>query len=110
MNSITLVFAFSYCPLGQFIFRNNWLSRKPDIRSSIVASRDGVREHAKLLRDRDQFPQRLGFRLFHHLLTVRLDGTLRRSKFMRDLLVDLATDDLFENLTFTGRKGRDMSA
>src|SRR5216110_651152 len=61
-------------------------------------------EHAEALRDRDQFCQRLHFHLLHYLMAMRLDGTLGRSQFMGDLLVELAAHDETEHLAFARSK------
>src|SRR5437667_5461459 len=61
-------------------------------------------EQAEALRDRDQFCQRLHFHLLHYLMAMRLDGTLGRSQFMGDLLVELTAHDETEHLAFSRSK------
>jgi hypothetical protein len=63
-----------------------------------------------VLRDRDELRQRLYVGLLHDLLTVRLDRAFGRAQFMRDLLVDLASNDELENLSFARRQCRNMGS
>src|SRR5690348_15439682 len=61
-------------------------------------------------RSGDEFSNGLNSHLFHYPLAARLDGALCGSEVMRNLLVDLATDDKFKDLSLTGRQAGDMGA
>ena len=65
-------------------------------------------QHPKPHRSGDEFSNGLNSHFFHYPLAARLDGALCGSEVMRNLLVDLATDDKFKDLSLTGRQAGDM--
>src|SRR3954451_14590223 len=66
------------------------------------------REEAEALRNRHELRQRSYLCLLHHLVAVRLDGSFRRPQLMRDLLVDLASNDEVEDLPLARCQFRDV--
>ena len=54
----------------------------------------------KALRDHHELGQGLGLHLFHHVMTMRLDGSFGRAEFTCDLLVHLSPHYPFKDLSF----------
>jgi hypothetical protein len=60
-------------------------------------------KHSQPLGDGKSLRQRLYLELLHYGMSMRLDRSLRRSEFVRNLLVQLAAHDQSKNLAFPWR-------
>src|SRR4029078_5195271 len=61
-------------------------------------------ENPEPLGDRNQFCERVHLHLLHHLVAMRLHGTLGRAQLKSGLLVDLAAHDEVEHLSLARRQ------
>jgi hypothetical protein len=61
----------------------------------------GPSKQAEALGDEDKLGQRLNPELLHEIVAVSFDRPLRASELVRDLLVESAPRDAFENLILT---------
>ena len=64
-------------------------------------------KHAEALGDEHKLGQRLDPELLHQIAAVRFDRPLRASELMRDLLVQSASRDPFEDLKLTRSQAAD---
>ena len=60
----------------------------------------GCMKKAQALRNGDEFRKGLNLDLFHHSMAMSFNGPYRRPQLGCDLLIDLASNDKVENLSF----------
>jgi len=87
-------------PLGVNLGNRSRRGRRASVHSVV-----GLRTRVfKLLGYRNRLRERMSPQLLHHCLAVSFDGTLRCAEFMRDLLIELASNDESKNRALPRRE------